>query len=89
MPSCVALVDKEEPMSALSITDTTRQSTDDIALDNLNPVVEAIDRSWQRLLTQSEWTPQRLQLRCLSYEDEPAPRRGMRVLRKRGYATHP
>ena len=76
-------------MSALSMIDNAHQSTDDTAPDELNPVVEAVDRSWQRLLAQSERTPQWLQLRFLAYADEPAPCYGGRVVRRRGYAACP
>jgi len=64
-------------MSALSITDTVRQSTDDSAYGDVNLVVEAVGRAWQRLLTQSEWTPQRLQLGGLASEDEPMLRQSV------------
>lgn len=52
--------------------------------DDLNPVVGVMARSWQRLLIQSTWTPQRLHCRALPCDDEPALRRHVRVLRGRG-----
>jgi hypothetical protein len=71
-------------MTALSMVNNAHQSAHDTALDDRNLVVEAIGRSWQRLLTQSERTPPRLRHHFLSYENEPAPRRGVRMLRRRG-----
>jgi hypothetical protein len=55
-------------MTTLSTEDNTRQSTDDRDPDGLNPVIEVMGKSWQRLLAQSEWKPQQLPFRVLLQE---------------------
>lgn len=55
-------------MTTLSTEDKTRQSPDERDPDDLNPVIEVFDKSWQRLLAQSEWKPQHLPWRELLQE---------------------
>ena len=64
-------------MTALSTDDTTRQSADDRDPDGLNPVIEVMDKSWQRLLAQSEWKPQQLPFRVRFQEQAHTLRRGL------------
>ena len=65
-------------MTTLSTKDNTRQSADDRDPDGLNPVIEVMGKSWQRLLAQSEWKPQQLPFRVLFQEQAHALRRGLR-----------
>ena len=65
-------------MTALSTEDNTRQSTDERDPDGLNPVIEILDKSWQRLLAQSEWKPQHLPCCRLLQEQAYTLRRGLR-----------
>lgn len=52
-------------MTTLSTEDSPRQSTDERDPDGLNPVLEVMGKSWQRLLAQGEWKPQRFPCRGL------------------------
>jgi len=55
-------------MPTLSTEDNTRQSANDRDPDGLNPVIEVMGKSWQRLLAQSERKPQQLPSRVLIQE---------------------
>jgi len=64
-------------MTTLSPEDTIRQDTDDLDLKDLNPVVDVMEKAWQRLLTQSAWQPQQLLFRMLLQEQVRTLRRGL------------
>ena len=55
-------------MTTLSTEDNTRQGTDEHNHYDLNPVVEVMGKSWQRLFAQSVWKPQQLPFRVLLRE---------------------
>jgi hypothetical protein len=65
-------------MTTLSPEDNTRQGADDCDPDGLNPVIEVMEQSWQRLLAQSEWRPQYLPFRRCLKEQAHTLRRGLR-----------
>ena len=65
-------------MTTLSTEDNTRQSADDRDPDGLNPVIEVMGKSWQRLFAQSAWKPQQLPFRGLLQEQAHTLRRGLR-----------
>ena len=47
-------------MTTLSTEDNTRPGADDHDPDGFNPVLEVMEKSWQRLFAQSAWKPQQL-----------------------------
>ena len=65
-------------MTTLSTEDKTRQGTDEHDHGDLNPVVEVMGKSWQRLLAQSAGQPQQLPFRGLLQEQAHTLRRGLR-----------
>ena len=65
-------------MTTLSTEDNTRQGADECDPDSLNPAIEVMGKSWQRLLAQSEWMPQQLPFRVLLQEQAHTLRRGLR-----------
>ena len=65
-------------MTTLSTEDNTFQGTDDRDPDGINPVIEVMGKSWQRLLARSEWQPQQLPFRVLPQEQAYTLPRGLR-----------
>ena len=65
-------------MTTLSTENTTRQSADDRDPDGLNPVIEVMGKSWQRLLAQSARKPQQLPFRVLLREPAHTLNHGLR-----------
>jgi hypothetical protein len=65
-------------MATLSTEDSTRQSADEHDPYGLNPVIEVMGTSWQRLLVQSVEQPQQLPFRGLPQEQAHTLRRGLR-----------
>jgi len=63
-------------MTTLSTEDNTRPGADDRDPDGFNPVLEVMEKSWQRLLAQSAWKPQQLPFRALLQEQAHTLRRG-------------
>jgi hypothetical protein len=64
-------------MATLSTEDSTRQGADEHAPYGLNPVIEVMEKSWQRL-AQSVGQPQQLPFRGLLQEQAYILRRGLR-----------
>jgi hypothetical protein len=64
-------------MTTLSTEDTPRHSTAERDPSGLNPVIEVMGKSWQRLLAQSEWKPRHLPFCGLYQEQVHTLRRGM------------
>jgi hypothetical protein len=65
-------------MTTLSTEDTTRQGADEHDPYGLNPVIEVMEKSWQRLLAQGVGQPQQLPFRGLLQEQGHILRRGLR-----------
>jgi hypothetical protein len=65
-------------MATLSTEDSTRQGADEHDPYSLNPVIEVMEKSWQRLLAQSAEQPQQLPFRRLLQEQAHILRRGLR-----------
>jgi hypothetical protein len=64
-------------MTTLYAEDHTHQSSEDYDPESLSPVIEVTEKSWQRLLGQSEWKPQQFPFRGLLQEQASTLRRGL------------
>lgn len=64
-------------MTTLSTEDDTRQDVDDRDSEDLNPVIEVMEKSWHRLLAQSAWKPQQRPFRMFLQEHAHTLRRGL------------
>ena len=65
-------------MTTLSTEDNTRQGADEHDSYGLNPVIEVMGKSWQRLLAQSTGQPQQLPFRGFLRKQAHTLRRGRR-----------
>jgi hypothetical protein len=65
-------------MTTMPAKDNTEQSTDDCDPHDLNPVIEVMGKSWQRLLVQSEWQTRQPPFRMFPQEQAYPLRRGLR-----------
>ena len=64
-------------MTTLSTEDDTRQDVDDRDSEDLNPVIEVMEKSWHRLLAQSTRVSQQLSCRMPLQEQAHTLRRGL------------